>query len=874
MDSNTSNTVASLTVADGSKVQVGNNNTTYNNNTTHNYNTTRNYNTTHNSESNQDDKKELLQALGSTDPRHDKTDIEQRNNDLLREAYIWILKNPEFLAWRDGNDERQLLWIEGDAGKGKTMLLCGIIDELRSYTRLGHSDSHTSLSFFFCQATDSKFNNATAVMRGLIYLLVVQQPCLLSHLRDNIHWESRVAIEDLFRKIVADPALEEAYLIVDALDECREEDLQFLLPIIRSPLPRIKWIVSSRNRLQVEEGLEQSSSKLSLSLEINEASVSQAVEYFVNHRTDELAKRKKLNNDETQQIKRYLIQHAHGTFLWVGLVCRHLQRCEAWEISGQLSQSQLPMGLNKLYATMMMQISASNSREQYIGLLAIVSTVFRPLTFSELKAMAQLDFDEQRLIAFVRQCGSFLTTRGATVIFVHQSAKDFLMKESSELLFQSGLAQHHYDLFRRSLDVLDVLQKDMYGLVYPGVSLDEALRNRPETDPLGSLKYALVFWTDHIREAYRLSTEENAGSKMPFAETVYNFFCKRFLFWLEALSLSQNIPVAGTSLLSLKGLPGVCSSPISLEQRDVLSGESDAGLQMPFAKNGYKSFLKRVLSQFQRHRLSSNTPVAGNYLVSREDLPAQAISEPSLLELIEDVLRFLHLFRPAIETHPLQIYTSGLLFSPQNSIIRNLFKDSTPSFIKRGPKVDDDWSPMLGVFDTSPGTKIRTMIFSDKDDTVVMTTSDSQLLMWNINTGHVHRDSRYNYAKSLRPSPDLQLLAIITTQNVLEVCELNSRNVLWTVKLSSPFVLAMEFAPDSQWLTVCHDYNLYLYDREGRLCQSWTLETELIGPASYHLSYSLTAIYCYASDRRLAAILLFSTFKQECNIITQQTLFI
>jgi hypothetical protein len=34
------------------------------------------------------------------------------------------------------------------------------------------------LSYFFCQATDSRISNATAVLLGLVFLLVNQQPSL------------------------------------------------------------------------------------------------------------------------------------------------------------------------------------------------------------------------------------------------------------------------------------------------------------------------------------------------------------------------------------------------------------------------------------------------------------------------------------------------------------------------------------------------------------------------------------------------------------------------------------------------------------------------------------------------------------------------
>ena len=47
------------------------------------------------------------------------------------------------------------------------MLLCGIIDELKKQT-VGIN----YLAYFFCQITDTQLNNATAILRGLIYLLV------------------------------------------------------------------------------------------------------------------------------------------------------------------------------------------------------------------------------------------------------------------------------------------------------------------------------------------------------------------------------------------------------------------------------------------------------------------------------------------------------------------------------------------------------------------------------------------------------------------------------------------------------------------------------------------------------------------------------
>ena len=70
---------------------------------------------------------ECVRDLRITNPDDDKKRIENTKGGLLADAYVWILENTQFLQWNEHN-QRRLLWIRGDPGKGKTMLLCGIID--------------------------------------------------------------------------------------------------------------------------------------------------------------------------------------------------------------------------------------------------------------------------------------------------------------------------------------------------------------------------------------------------------------------------------------------------------------------------------------------------------------------------------------------------------------------------------------------------------------------------------------------------------------------------------------------------------------------------------------------------------------------------
>ena len=181
-----------------------------------------------------------LADLLLTDPRNEKIRIERTKGGLLTDSFRWILSNSEFQRWREGN-RSQLLWIKGDAGKGKTMLMIGIINELqKQVVRSGKSSVTEVLSYFLCQGTDSPLNTATAILRGIIYLLASEQPFLISHLRKKYDHAGQKLLEDtsafyglsdVFQQMVRDPKLTSAYLVIDALDEC-EVGLRQLLDLI------------------------------------------------------------------------------------------------------------------------------------------------------------------------------------------------------------------------------------------------------------------------------------------------------------------------------------------------------------------------------------------------------------------------------------------------------------------------------------------------------------------------------------------------------------------------------------------------------------------------------------------------------------------
>jgi hypothetical protein len=497
-----------------------------------------------------------LADLRCTDPRHDKTRIEQTKGGLLADSYRWVLDNADFRQWRDDGQSR-LLWIKGDPGKGKTMLLCGIINELES------TCNSSLLSFFFCQATDASINNATAVLRGLIYLLVDQQPSFISHVRKKYDAAGNpifrdvnawVALSEIFASILNDPSLPHTYLIIDALDECTTGLDQLLDLVVQtsSAYSSVKWVVSSRNWPSIEKDLDAAAQRVRLSLELNEASVSAAVTAYVRFNVDRLTKRNEYDNDTRSAIERYLSTNAHGTFLWVALVCQQLANISGWEAEEMLTT--FPPGLDALYRRMMDQIYNSRHAKLLQRILAVVSVVYRPITLDELPALVdtpnRVSGNGKALAEIVGLCGPFLTLRERTIYFVHQSAKDFLLKQARDEIFPSGIEEVHRTIFSRSLRVMQkTLRRNIYNLGAPGFPLDKV--RPPDPDPLATVQYSCAYWIHHLRDC---DPKKNANKDLQGGGSIDIFLREKYLHWLEALSLQKRMSEGVASMLSLEDL--------------------------------------------------------------------------------------------------------------------------------------------------------------------------------------------------------------------------------------------------------------------------------------------------------------------------------
>ncbi|KAI3336945.1 hypothetical protein HD806DRAFT_23229 [Xylariaceae sp. AK1471] len=309
----------------------------------------------------------------------------------------WFLQHERYLNWKSSRNS--VLWLHGIPGCGKTILSSTIIKDLTSDTGCAQK-----LLYFYFDFSDDKKQHLEGAVRSLVSQLY--------HERHDVRWHLDSLYEP-YKKNDRKPPLEsicsalqamienigEVWVVLDGLDECKEDGREQLLAWIRSlhdSQVNTHLLATSRQEQDIKSAFE-GWIRTNNSITIQGDLIYKDIKAYIATRLQDgspLYKRWRLRPDVLSNIEAELSAKADGMFRWVACQLDVLEKCYSpRDIRDALAN--LPKTLDETYSRILGSIPTRH-KDTAKRILQFLTFSEHPLLLEEVVDAIAVDMSLQK----------------------------------------------------------------------------------------------------------------------------------------------------------------------------------------------------------------------------------------------------------------------------------------------------------------------------------------------------------------------------------------------------------------------------------------------------------------------------------------------
>lgn len=675
---------------------------------------------------------------------------ENQHDECLLGTRTKLLSDIE--KWAISPQGKCIFWLNGMAGTGKSTISRTVAHRLKENGLLG-------ASFFFKKGEKDR-GSAKSLFPTLIEQLMITIPDLIPIVRNTLDRDPNISekmLKEQFESLIYLPLLEIRQrstdimvVVIDALDECdREDDVRLILRLLpqvqKSKSIRLRFLLTSRPELPIRlelNSITDDHQELILH-EISEPVIQHDIALYLETKFSQLKRERSLPSDwpGEERIK-VLVDRTVPLFIAAVTVCRFVSDMN-WDPQRRL---QAIIADKSTYVSKMESTYLPILKQLFVG---------------------QDKWETQELVQ------EFKEIVGAIIILATPLSANALSR-----------------LLNREPDDIKYRLARLHSVLNIPDSLDAPVRLLH----LSFRDFLLDNQTKEIDESNR--------------------------FWIDEQAVHQSLAIQCLNLMhrslrrNIGNLPNEATQRIEIDVRSIdhylppkLQYACRYWIHHLVHIQGPSNGLVKAISFLEKHLLHwleamSLLGILSEVVESITTLKsiAEDYGDAKSSLFLYDVRRFILKCRRMTDIAPLQLYSSGLMFAPTNSITRRIFEHELGNW-HRLPEVKESWSTELQTLE-GHSELVRAVAFSPSGHLLASGSYDKTIKLWDPTTGELHQtlQGHSDSIQSVFFSSDGKLLASSSNDNTIKLWNPATGELRRTLQGHSDSVRSVAFSSNGKLL--------------------------------------------------------------------------